>query len=265
MNFFKRFKIGYKKLGLINKVALFISIIGILLTIFFQLFPNMINKSPLNQTNNDPIENLYNDNKKMRKSFEKKVSDLDGSLKLLYDALNNVTTGKPEYFKVMGSQLRVLLSAGNSRTFRPLLINLAEEANMTIKCYSNNLDNLNDPRFDELNKGLIFAPLLGKIISSKPFPDSRSYDLKQWMELKICKYNEYWYTPNDIIRMYSENEGGVHYDDDLPLKLKTLYGIIHTKHDGQQFNQIEEFLGQLSIYVCEIGKSQFNCLQGLPM
>jgi hypothetical protein len=225
----------------------------------------MIKESSVNQTNNDPLGNLYNDNKKMRKSYEKKISDLDGSLKLLYDALNNVVQRKPEYFKVMGSQLRVLLAIGNSRTFSPLLINLAEESNITIKCYSPNLDNLNDPRFEELNKGLIFAPLLGKIISSKPFPDSKSYDLKEWMELKFCKFNEYWYTPNEILRMYSENEGGVHYDDNLPTKLKILHGIVHTKHDGQEFNQIQEFLGQLSVFACEIGKSHFNCLQGLTM
>ena len=45
------------------------------------------------------------------------------------------------------------------------------------------------------------------------------------MELKFCKFNDYWYTPNEILRMYSENEVGVHYDDNLPAKLNILHGF----------------------------------------
>lgn len=166
-----------------------------------------------------------------KKSLEKRLKELGDSIELLEEALQKVSSGNKNHFKIISSQLRALICSGG-RSLNPLLINLAREKNIPLYCYGPSV-RISD--IDEYTVLKISSFFIGLV----PFsPASQKYELKDWIQTPFVRLGSEIYTPNEVIRFAAEKDGGVHYDNELPGKLLKLRGIVYSG----QFRSIEERL-----------------------
>lgn len=166
-----------------------------------------------------------------KKSLEKRLKELEDSIELLEEALEKASFGNKNYFKIISSQLRALLCSGG-RSLSPLLINLASEKNIPLYCYGPSTRVSDTDEYTVLKISFFFIGIV-------PFsPASQKYELKDWMQTPFVRLGNEIYTPNDVIRLVAEKDGGAHYDSELPEKLLKLRGIIYSG----QFKSVEERL-----------------------
>ncbi|MFH0854927.1 MAG: hypothetical protein V1869_00195 [Candidatus Omnitrophota bacterium] len=178
------------------------------------------------------------------KSLDTRLNELNESISLLEDALQKVKSGDLKYFKVISSQLRALICSG-SRSLSPLLINLAKERNVLLFCYGPSTRSSDTDEFTVLKISFFLIGLL-------PFsPANQRYELNDWLFSPFVRLGSMIYTPNEVIRMVAEKEGGAHYDDKLDEKSLKLKEIVYSG----QFNQLEQnLLVQTAEVAVKLGK-----------
>ncbi|MDD5253330.1 MAG: hypothetical protein PHW44_05500 [Candidatus Omnitrophica bacterium] len=179
------------------------------------------------------------------KSLDTRFSELNDAVSLLEDALQKVKSGDLKYFKVISSQLRALICLG-SRSLTPLLINLAKEKNVALFCYGPSTRSSDTDGFTVLKISSFFVGLL-------PFsPANQKYELNNWLSSPFVRLGNMIYTPNEVIRMVAEKEGGAHYDDKLDEKSLRLKEIVYSG----KFKQLEQnLLVQTTEVVIKFGKN----------
>ena len=178
------------------------------------------------------------------KSTEYRLKELADSISLLKDALEKILSGDNRYFKIISSQLRALLCLG-SRSLNPLLINLASEKNISLFCYGPS-ERASD--LDEYTVLKISNFFIGLTSFS---PGNQKYELRDWMLSSVVRSGKDIYSPNEVIRIVAEKEGGAHYDDELPEKLVKLRQVIYSG----QFKKLEEkLLIQTAQVIIEFGR-----------
>jgi hypothetical protein len=182
----------------------------------------------------------------VKKSLKQKEKDLSESLALLEDALEKVQGGDDNYFKIISGQLRALICFG-SRSLSPLLFNLAEENSIELECYGYSVR--------EPLEGLVLAinPGIAVSVANPQRPSIGKSKFKKWLDKPYLALHSYLYTPNEVIRMVAEKEGGAHYDDAMPEKLIKIKEIMHHK-SGAQYNEVEKLLFQTSKAVMHYGE-----------
>ncbi|HDY89993.1 MAG TPA: hypothetical protein ENH82_17965 [bacterium] len=124
-------------------------------------------------------------------------------------------------------------------------MNLADEKKVSLMCYA--------PPIDELLKidsELIFVIDPRYVVSPEHAPGLKSFEFKKWLNSPYLVLTGDKYTPNEVIRMVAEKEGGVLYDNALPEKLIKLKGIIYS----EKYNETEKLLAQVSIVVIHFGE-----------
>lgn len=164
-----------------------------------------------------------------RKSLDRRSDELNDAISLLEDAVQKVTFGDSKYFKVISSQLRALICSG-SRSLNPLLINLAEDKSVPLFCYGPSTRNSDKDEFTVLKISFFFIGLT-------PFsPGNQRYELNEWLFSPFVRLGDMIYTPNEVIRMVAEKEGGVHYDSEPNGKILKLKSIVYSG----KFKKLEE-------------------------
>jgi hypothetical protein len=183
-----------------------------------------------------------------KKDVERRLKELRSSISLLQDALEKVLTGDNKYFKVILSQLRALLCSG-SRALNPLLINIADEKKIPLLCYGPS------ERFSDQDEYTVLK-ISNFFIGLTSFsPSNQKFEIKDWMLSSFIRLGKDMYSPNEIIRMLAEKEGGVHYDDELPEKLVKLRTICYS---GQYKTLEEKLLIQTTQVVIGAWKAYFH-------
>jgi hypothetical protein len=172
---------------------------------------------------------------------------LNESLALINDSINKLRVGEKNYLKVLAGQLRALIATG-SRSLNPLLLDLADEKNITLKCYAPPTDELLDILGDKTV--LLIDPRYA--VSYKHDVGLKEFEFKKWLNKPYLVMYRFRYTPNEVIRMFAEKEGGTSFDDKLPEKLVELRGVIYGKAD-KGINEIEKLLLQTGIVVLHFG------------
>ncbi len=182
----------------------------------------------------------------LKKSLKQRENELNESLSLLDDALGKVQKGDDNYFKIISVQLRALVCVG-SRSLNPLLLNLAEEKNIKLECYGYSVR-------EPLN-GLVLSinPSIAVSVENPQRPSIRKCEFKKWLNQPYLALHQYLYTPNEVIRMVAEKEGGAHYDDTMPEKLIKIKEIIHHK-SGMKYNETKKLLFQTGNVILYYGK-----------
>lgn len=187
----------------------------------------------------------------MRKTFQQRQRELEDGISLLKEDLESYKSGDKKQIKPISAQLRALICFG-SRSLNPLLINLAEEKGINLECYG-------PPSLDEelsllKNPVLIVTP--GRLIATEWKPGLTKYTFKEWLDTPIFFLSKELgtYTPNEVIRAAAEKLGGVHYDEEIPLKIKNLQGMVwHTKNGTVKYDEIERLLIQTAEIVVYFG------------
>lgn len=187
----------------------------------------------------------------MKKSLEQREKELRDSLALLQDSLIKVQQDDANYLKIIAGQLRALVCFGG-RSLNPLLLNLADEKKVVLKCYGYPVEEIL-----ELGHNIVLALPPSKTISHEPAPGLKPLGFKEWLNSTYLCLGKYKYTPNEIIRMVAEKEGGAHYDDALPEKLTKIKGIIYHK-SSVQYNETEKLLVQTAEMALHFGKLILN-------
>ncbi len=176
----------------------------------------------------------------MKKSVIAKEEELNHASQLLQEMIPKLVGDDKKYLIPISAQLRALICHG-TRSLNPLLLKLAEEKFVNLECYGMKFVN---------DTGLVFQIIPQPLFIENPnIPFFVKFTFKDWLDEPYLVYAGYTYTPNEVIRLVAEKEGGAHYDDDIPDKLLKLKGIIHHKSNLQAFNAIENLVIQLSIVV----------------
>jgi len=179
-----------------------------------------------------------------KKSLDTRLNELKEAISLLDDSLQRVKAGDLKYFKVISAQLRALICLG-TRNLSPLLINLAKGKNMPLFCYGPSTRDSDTNNFTVLKISSFFVGLL-------PFsPANKKYKLEEWLFSPFVRLGDKIYTPNEVIRMVAEKEGGAHYDEELDERYVILKKLVYSG----QFKQLEQkLLVQTAEVVIEFGK-----------
>jgi len=186
----------------------------------------------------------------MRLDLSSRLKQLKNSSDLLSDALKSVESGDSKYLIVLGTQLRALICKGG-RNFQPLLLDLAEELSFPLECFGPPNSNQTDPLF----KGLVFR-ISGRIIGFEPFsPAQRKYFLKDWLDANILVVDGLFYTPNEVLRTFSDKEAS-HYDKNSDDKIDKLKEIIHHNYfKGGNINEVDRFLIETATYIVTVSNN----------
>jgi len=183
----------------------------------------------------------------VKKSLEQREKELSESLALIGDALEKVQRGDDNYFKIISGQLRALICFG-SRALNPLLLNLADEKDIKLECYGYSVR-------EPIDKHLVLSinPGVAVSVTNPQRPSIGKSEFKKWLDKPYLALHEFLYTPNEVIRMVAEKEGGAHYGDATPIKLIKIKEIMHHK-SGSQYNEIEKLLFQTGKAVLYYGE-----------
>lgn len=206
----------------------------------------------INHKVSDAFEKEYPRSELVKKTLEQREKELNAAVSLLSDAISQVENGNSQYYKILAGQLRALVATG-SRTLNPLLLNLAEEKGITLICYAYSTVIKGLESLDE--KHLVLAINPDILISHRPVsrPSIKRYEFKKWLNMPFLVLNSEKYTPNEIIRVVAEKEGGSHYDDALPEKLIRAKDVVHYKGEVK-YTEPERLLYQTAAVVVHYGK-----------
>lgn len=150
---------------------------------------------------------------KIEKPFYQKMIDLRDGLMLINDSVHRCREGRFYYLTAMSSQIRALFLEKRSDS-DSLLIFVSEALKIDIKIYCT-------ADAEELKK---FSPIpdpvflmAGPPISSeKQFSGQISLSIESFLKHKVIYFKSKFYTIDDIIRFFSNNNGGSHYSKYLP-------------------------------------------------
>ncbi len=264
MNFWQRLKLGIKKLGPTGRVIFGMTILSLIIALFFGLHSIYSGATKLNQNKmerklneigqelNKSIGEEYERSEMVKKTLKQREKELDDAIGLLSDAISQVENGNFQYFKVISAQLRGLIGMGG-RGLNPLLLNLAEEKGIKLECYAFSATLPEEIKYLEQNMVLNVNP--GLLISVTPVskPLIKKWEFKKWLETPVFVMLGDRYTPNEIIRLVAEKEGGAHYDDALPERLLKIKGFVYHTKSGE-YNETDRLLYQTAIAVTYYGR-----------
>lgn len=251
----KGFRAAYHKLGPYKKNMFIIGILGVIIAAIFGTI------SLLKQLSADKvlrnlsviIDEEYNEGKSVRKSIAQRNEELEKAIRLLNDAIEKVQQGEDHYFIIISGQLRALVATG-SRSLNPLLLNLADDKGISLKCWGLSVTE----QYINFKESMVFSLFPTRIVGHKPYnvPNVKKYNFKEWLNEIVLVFGDDTYTPNEIIRLYAEKEGGAHYDYTLPLKLLRAKEIIYSdKATGnRKYNEVEKLLENTAVTVVYLGR-----------
>jgi hypothetical protein len=191
-----------------------------------------------------------------KKTLKQREKELEDAICLLNNATSQVNDGNFQYFKVISAQLRGLIGMG-SRSLNPLLLNLAEEKGIKLECYAYSTTMPKGLEYLEQNIVLAMNPSLLISVTPVSRPSIKKWEFKKWLETPILVLFSERYTPNEIIRLVAEKEGGAHYDDTLPEKLLKIKGLVHHTNSGE-YNETDRLLYQTAVAVVHYGEKILN-------
>lgn len=193
----------------------------------------------------------YERSEVVKKTLKQREKELEDAIGLLNDAISQVDNGNFQYFKVISAQLRGLIGMG--RNSNPLLLNLAGEKGIKLECYA--FSATLPEEIKDLEQHIALSVNPGLLISVTPVsrPSIKKWEFKKWLETPVFVMLGDRYTPNEIIRLVAEKEGGAHYDDALPERLLKIKGFVYHTKSGE-YNETDRLLYQTAIAVTHYGK-----------
>jgi hypothetical protein len=185
-----------------------------------------------------------------KKTLQQQEKELEDAIGLLNDAISQVDNRNFQYFKVISAQLRGLIGMGG-RNSNPLLLNLAEEKGIKLECYAFSATLPKEIKHLEQHIALSMNPSL--LIR----PSIKKWEFKKWLETPVFICLGDRYTPNEIIRLVAEKEGGAHYDDALPERLLKIKGFVYHTKSGE-YSETDRLLYQTAAAVVHYGRKILN-------
>ena len=197
------------------------------------------------------------------KTHEEQLNELDSALQVLQDLCEQVRAGKTHMINQVAGSLRALVfwqvlkrDGALNRSYNPLLLRLASRLGLPLPVFTLPPDLKKLP--ESLNEAYVqFYPSLVSLTRTQSFQvvlDLQDYLLRVAITVRIPSTdNRQIYTIKEVILNCSNTLGSSHFDEDVPIALDSVKGIIV---NGQ--NSLTTYLLQTADVVCGLGEYVIN-------